>query len=214
MTKHPVERIAETVGGTIEEIGALPDGSGFATVSVPLPKGHWLYTERYEPPPMPFRIGTDDPLRQDLEKMAYAAAEYAIRSATDNGKIKDYDPDAMCQNFVVGLLGYYTSDGLSHDSDCPEFDPDPVPQSPIRATVEQALAVAMAGEQASEALHKSWHDRALKAEKALRFYAKHEHWMALTDRADFRTELVAIGDTSDANGWSMAEAALAEEPKG
>ena len=30
--KHPVQEIADAVGGTIKEMGALPDGSGFAVI--------------------------------------------------------------------------------------------------------------------------------------------------------------------------------------
>ena len=43
MSKHPVEEIAEAVGGTITEVGRLPDGSGFALMSMPLKKTHWIY---------------------------------------------------------------------------------------------------------------------------------------------------------------------------
>ena len=125
--KHPVEQIAETVGGTIDEMGVLPDGSGFAAMSMPLPDDHWYTTDGREAPPMPFRMGTNDLRRNDFNEMVRAAAKYAIRSSTDNGKIEDFDPDAMVQNFVVWMLGYHTPDGLCHDKDVPEFDPDPVP---------------------------------------------------------------------------------------
>ena len=39
--------------------------------------------------------------------------------------IEDFDPDAMVQNFVVGMLGYHTSDALTND----EWAlPDPIPE--------------------------------------------------------------------------------------
>jgi hypothetical protein len=122
--KHPVEPIAETVGGTIDSIGRLPDGSGFATISYPLPKTHWLYAEGYNVPPMPFRMGTDDVRRQRFNDIVRAAARYAIRASTMNGKTEDFDPDAMVQNFVVGMLGYHTPDALSGEN---WDNPDPVP---------------------------------------------------------------------------------------
>jgi len=122
-----LERLAENVGGKIEEVGLLPDNSGFATMTMELPKNHWLYgeTEDYEAPPMPMRLGTDSPHHDVLVRMIWAAAKYAIRSATGNGKIDDYDPDAMCQNFVVGLIGYHTPDGLSSEDDWANPKPQP-----------------------------------------------------------------------------------------
>ena len=99
------------------KVTRLPDDSAFFTASMPLPKDHWLYADdgAYEPPPMGMRTGTYSPRRKVLEKQIRDAARYAVRSATDNGKIEDYDPDSMVQNMVVGLLGYFTPDGLSED---------------------------------------------------------------------------------------------------
>jgi len=112
-----VARLASDCGGTISECAVLPDGSGFAVMSMPLPKTHWLYQDdgSYEPPPMPMRMGTNDPNRGIRAEAIRAAARYAIRASTMNGKEIDFDPDAMVQNFVVGLLGYWTPDGLSSD---------------------------------------------------------------------------------------------------
>ncbi len=108
-------------------ITVLPDGSAFCTASFPLPKDHWLYaeTDEYEPPPMPFRRGTDDSERKDWEAKVRAAGRYAVRSATMNGKEKDFDPDALVQNLVVAMLGYHTPDGLSKDG---WANPAPVPE--------------------------------------------------------------------------------------
>ena len=113
-----LNRLAADLGGKIETVSKLPDGSGFATMSFPLPKGHWLTKDsaEYESPPMPFRMGTDNPERRVWAERLRIAGMYALRGATDNGKITDYDPDAVLQNLVVGMLGYHTADGLSTDS--------------------------------------------------------------------------------------------------
>lgn len=144
---HPVEQIAEAVGGTITSAGILPDGSGFATMSMPLPEKHWIYQgDEKQPwgwsntPPMPFRMGSESRSsiliqsreavetgsflglaqrtfmsRDDFADRIRAAGKYAVRCATMNGKEMDFDPDAMLQNLVVGMLGYWTPDGLSSD---------------------------------------------------------------------------------------------------
>jgi hypothetical protein len=137
--KHPVQEIADAVGGTIKEMGRLPDGSGFAIMSMPLNKDHWIYQgdeqNSWGPsnvPPMPFKMGAKDVIRmwpyrlpipgiktlnrQDMSDRIRAAGKYAIRCATMNGKEMDFDPDAMLQNLVVGFLGYWTADGLSGES--------------------------------------------------------------------------------------------------
>jgi hypothetical protein len=88
----------------------LPDGSAFALMSYPLPKGHWLYREREYvgdstnpvelPPPFVERTA------QNYELLTLAA-QYAIRAATDCGKEKDFDPDALVQSFLYAALGPY-----------------------------------------------------------------------------------------------------------
>jgi hypothetical protein len=88
----------------------LPDGSGAFVASLSLPKDHWLYAAGENDPPMPMRIGLG-PKRAELAWQIREAARYAIRASTMNGKEKDFDPDAMVQNMVVGLLGYWTSNG-------------------------------------------------------------------------------------------------------
>ncbi len=117
-----IQQLASDLGGKIGEVGVCPDGSGFATMSMPLPKDHWLTAEGYNEPPMPFRIGTaeDGTLvlpkihsREDFANMIRVACRYACRASTMNGKEMDFDPDAMCQNMVVGMLGYWTPNGLS-----------------------------------------------------------------------------------------------------
>jgi len=108
---HPVQQLADAVGGTIEHVERLPDGSGAAVLSMPLPADHWLTQPGYNEPPMPFRRGTDDPERQDWAEKIRAAARYAVRASTMNGTEDDFDPDAMVQNMVVGMIGYFTPDG-------------------------------------------------------------------------------------------------------
>lgn len=88
----------------------LPDGSGFFTASLPLPKDHWLYAEGRNDPPMPMRTGVGAK-RNELADQIKAAARHAIRASTMNGKEPDFDPDAMVQNMIVGLLGYWTDTG-------------------------------------------------------------------------------------------------------
>lgn len=101
----------------------LPDGSAFFTASSPLPNTHWIY-ETNTNPPMTMRIRRDHPQYKDIVERIRIAAKYAIRSATMSGKDNDFDPDALIQNLVVGLLGYHTPDGLSDDFD----NPKPIPE--------------------------------------------------------------------------------------
>lgn len=108
-----VEDLIKSINGKIDDCQKLPDGSGFCTASFPLPKDHWLTKEGYNDPPMPMKIGTSDFNRKVMEQKIREAAKYAIRASTMNGKIDDFDPDAMVGNFIVGLLGYYTPTGDS-----------------------------------------------------------------------------------------------------
>ena len=118
-----VKSMIEGAGGKVDEVHVLPDGHGFATASFPLPEDHWLMHPDYCVPPMPFRCGAG-PMRDEWIGKIRLAAQYACRASTMNGKEMDFDPDAMVQNFIVGMLGYYTSDGLSSES----YDiPDPLP---------------------------------------------------------------------------------------
>jgi len=90
----------------------LPDGSGAFVASLPLPKDHWLYAEGRSEPPVSMPVGLGK-LRNELAEQIRSAARYAIRASTMNGKEPDFDPDAMVQNMIVGLLGYWTSSGHS-----------------------------------------------------------------------------------------------------
>lgn len=82
--------------------------------SFPLSKTHWLYKEEeigYEEPPMPFRRGVDEPDRAEWVEKLTKAARWAVRHSTENGRIDDYDPDAMVTNFVIACVGFWTEDG-------------------------------------------------------------------------------------------------------
>lgn len=113
--RHVRQLVAEA-GGVIQSAGGpLPDGSGYCTASLPLPSDHWLYADGRESPPAPLRVGTADPRRAELALQIRDAARCAIRRATMNGTVEDFDPDALVQNFVVAMLGYWTADGRSDD---------------------------------------------------------------------------------------------------
>lgn len=122
-----VEQLAAELGGAVTERGALPDGSGWAVMTMPLPADHWstVKTEAYEPPPMVFRLGTDDPRHAEWAEKIRAAGRYAYRAATMQGRETDLDPDALIQNLVVAMLGYWTPDGLSGTDAW--ANPNPVP---------------------------------------------------------------------------------------
>lgn len=88
-------------------VTVLPDGSAFATASMPLPKDHWLYAPRGE-----WDSERDDfaetprPILTNAQREAViAAARYAIRGATMCGTETDFDPDAMVLNFAYALCG-------------------------------------------------------------------------------------------------------------
>ena len=95
-------------GFTMSEPTILPDGSGFGTMSFPLPKDHWIYKEReyedgaIEPNDLPAPI-----LTHSFRRQVIAAIRYAVRSATNCGKEDDFDPDALVQNAVYALCGPY-----------------------------------------------------------------------------------------------------------
>lgn len=123
-----LNEIVKATKGEIENVVVLPDGSGFAGVTMPLPENHWLLKnpDDYNIPPMPFRMGVNHPCRKGFQKALMDAGKYAVRCATMNGKIIDFDPDALLQCLIVGFLGYSTETGLSKDiSDNPkEYEED------------------------------------------------------------------------------------------
>jgi hypothetical protein len=80
----------------------LPDGSGAHCASLPLPTDHWIYHPASEPP-----VSIIDRSPQNIAAIR-EAAQYAIRCATMGGTARDFDPDALVQNLIVGLCGYNT----------------------------------------------------------------------------------------------------------
>ncbi len=123
---NDVKAMIEAAGGKVDDgsLVLIPDGDGFhgcMTASFPLPKDHWLTADGHNDPPMGLKCGTAESIvihgqhwnRSQLCDAVKAAAKYAVRASTMNGKEEDFDPDAMVQNFVTGLLGYYTPNGLS-----------------------------------------------------------------------------------------------------
>jgi hypothetical protein len=105
-------QMAAELGGKITNAARLPDGSGCAVMSLPLPKDHWSLVSGDNEPPAPFRMGNKDEQRNGWEDKIRTAGKYAFRASTMNGKEPDLDPDALLQNLVVGMLGYNTNDGF------------------------------------------------------------------------------------------------------
>jgi len=99
-TPKDVQKLIEDAGGNITSMGGLPDGSGFAVASFPLPKDHWLYADHDNEPPIP-----ESEWNPAAREMIIRAARYAVRCATRNGRDMDFDPDALVQCMVVGMLG-------------------------------------------------------------------------------------------------------------
>ena len=118
-TQEPERKIEEIVPDSLAAVAAeLPDGSGFMTGSMALPKDHWIYgdEEGSGQPPMPMRMGTVSPFRPVFEKAVREAARYAVRASTRCGTEESFDPDALVTNMLIGLFGYRTEDGLSGDA--------------------------------------------------------------------------------------------------
>lgn len=131
MSIEKVFELANDLGGKVECVGGpLPDGSGFAVMSMPLPRDHWIYekdAQGFQPePPMPLKLGVGQTImiqvadespkvltREQFAELLRQAGRYAVRGATMGGKEMDFDPDALIQNLVVGALGYHTADGTS-----------------------------------------------------------------------------------------------------
>lgn len=99
----------------IDQVTVLPDGSAFTVAKFPLPADHWLYEKREkDPPPMLHRLGSG-PERDEWAAKVRVAARYAIRASTGCGADMDFDPDALVQNMIIGMLGYWTVDGLGDE---------------------------------------------------------------------------------------------------
>lgn len=125
-TPQIISDLADACGGTITEcVNDLGDGSGFATMSIPLPEDHWLYVtdeKGFTPRPhYPMRAGGGSKARSYLSRIiAEHGGQYGVKCATSNGRIEDFDPDALVRNIEIGLFGVFTEDGL-HSSDAGDF---------------------------------------------------------------------------------------------
>jgi hypothetical protein len=128
-------QLATDCNGKINEVQDLGDGSGFAVMSMDLPKDHWLYKKSdtgYNAPPMPFRMGGNGEIhisiwnesepgrtitlsREQFDRAIVAAGRYAVKCATMDGTENDFDPDALVQNLRIAFAGYYTENGLTDD---------------------------------------------------------------------------------------------------
>ena len=105
-----LRELAEAVGGTIEEIRRPAAGwqPGFAVMSMPLPVDHWLTrkAEKYEPPPMPFRMVAADPRREPWAEAIRAAegarsAAEVIRSQEEADRFQTRFPAAVIRSEEV-----------------------------------------------------------------------------------------------------------------
>ncbi|HEP6426943.1 TPA: hypothetical protein VDB83_001214 [Burkholderia cenocepacia] len=86
----------------------LPDGSGFAVASLPLPNDHWLYAPRCAEWDGDRDTSADTPhpiLTHEHRDAVVAAVRYAIRGATMCGQEMDFDPDALVLNAAYALCG-------------------------------------------------------------------------------------------------------------
>ncbi|WP_254213464.1 hypothetical protein [Burkholderia multivorans] len=95
----------------------LPDGSGFAVASLPLPQDHWLYASRCAEWDSERDTSADTPhpiLTHAQRDAVVAAVRYAIRGATMCGQEMDFDPDALVLNAVYALCGPFSP--LAEDS--------------------------------------------------------------------------------------------------
>lgn len=93
----------------------LPDDSAFFTTETPLPKDHWLYSEAGTPPMLLGR-GVDDPeIRAELQEAVRQGVQYSLKVSGLDGS-ESVDPDAIVQNAIIGIVGYFTPDGTNTTS--------------------------------------------------------------------------------------------------
>lgn len=113
-----ISELADGIGGTVREVGIHPGGgSGFAVLSLELPKDHWLYTtteDGFTPPaPWPLLYPGHTLAREYLSRELQPGVQYGIKTVTYNGREDDFDPDAMVNQILNGIFGVHTSTGRS-----------------------------------------------------------------------------------------------------
>lgn len=121
----------------------LPDGSGFAVASLPLPQDHWLYASRCAEWDSERDTSADTPhpiLTHAQRDAVVAAVRYAIRSATMCGQDMDFDPDALVLNAVYALCGPFSS-LLEDNAACPVEQPA---AAPIDTPTDREFALSAA----------------------------------------------------------------------
>jgi hypothetical protein len=115
-----------------DKVTVLPDGSAFFCGSFPLPEDHWLYAPQCAEwdSARDTRADTPQPIMTNSHRAAVTAAmRWAIRSATMNGKEKDFDPDALAQNAVYALCGPATGGLAAAAVPTALGSPNPAPSS-------------------------------------------------------------------------------------
>lgn len=103
-----LQELADATNGTITDVQSLPDGSGCAMLSMPLPQDHWIYEDHPEGWDRVRDTFLDTPhpfLDRALIPQLIDALKYAIRGATMCGKVMDFDPDALVQNAIYAMCG-------------------------------------------------------------------------------------------------------------
>lgn len=81
-------------------------GPSFSLTSFKLPKEHWIFAPREYAPGAENPIELKAPILDHSSRQAVIdAVRYAIRGATMNGKVHNFDPDALVQNAVYALCG-------------------------------------------------------------------------------------------------------------
>ena len=180
----------------------LPDGSGFFTASMPLPADHWLTAAPsgdYEPPPMKLRMAAG-PARDAMAELLREAARQAIRASTLNGAEPDFDPDALVQNLVVSLLGYWSEDGTA-GSDV-WANPDPIP--PL---FEGIGAVEVERDRADTAWKNTQVLEKARQEEMAKRDAAEAHSARLTRLLSFAMALAETGNGGPYTGNALADEA-------
>lgn len=127
-TSQLVSELADMTGGTVLEEGVHPGGdSGFAILSMELPKDHWIYeVDQYDcaPEPVPtMLVGGRTRVRKYLDDIVRDGIRNGVRVATRSGREQDFDPDVIVQQARNGMFGVYSPDGESSPLSHPIGEP-------------------------------------------------------------------------------------------
>lgn len=146
-----IGQLADETGGTVTEVGLLPDGSGFATLSTPLPADHWIYErvafnggpEEFCPPAAwTMLVGGRTQVRRYLAEVLAPGIKAGVRDATRGGREEDFDPDVVVTQSINGLLGVHTESGMSTDPEDRALFDTPTPGS-LKDVLLKAIALAI-----------------------------------------------------------------------